>query len=211
MLSFRLYSSAVFSDFEPFPPPEITRRPVEDLILQMKALNIEKVSAAPSPDPSTRPCPPVSGVVGQDRPTPVASAPSSQPGGPRAQHSGGDPAPGAPRLPGPPLLQRCATRPPGDGCLGPKLQTGCQCGCPRVSAQSAPGEGRRPHAAPIQEGCLSPHPSAATPHPSLPHPVPSPCDRLGTLIFSHLCVYAHVRPLVAEWKLVGAEPLSCFS
>lgn len=40
----RLYSSAVFGDFEQFPPPEITRRPVEDLILQMKALNIEKVS-----------------------------------------------------------------------------------------------------------------------------------------------------------------------
>ncbi|XP_063127240.1 probable ATP-dependent RNA helicase DHX37 isoform X1 [Rattus norvegicus] len=39
---YRLYSSAVFGDFEQFPPPEITRRPVEDLILQMKALNIEK-------------------------------------------------------------------------------------------------------------------------------------------------------------------------
>jgi len=41
---YRLYSSAVFGDFERFPPPEITRRPVEDLILQMKALNIEKMT-----------------------------------------------------------------------------------------------------------------------------------------------------------------------
>uniref|UniRef100_A0A8C9QNR0 DEAH-box helicase 37 n=1 Tax=Spermophilus dauricus TaxID=99837 RepID=A0A8C9QNR0_SPEDA len=36
---YRLYSSAVFGDFEQFPPPEITRRPVEDLILQMKVIN----------------------------------------------------------------------------------------------------------------------------------------------------------------------------
>ncbi|XP_034493785.1 probable ATP-dependent RNA helicase DHX37 isoform X3 [Ailuropoda melanoleuca] len=48
---YRLYSSAVFSDFEQFPPPEITRRPVEDLILQMKALNIEKVINFPFPTP----------------------------------------------------------------------------------------------------------------------------------------------------------------
>ncbi|POI24267.1 hypothetical protein CIB84_011983 [Bambusicola thoracicus] len=40
---YRLYSSAVFMDFEKFSAPEITKRPVEDLILQMKALNIEKV------------------------------------------------------------------------------------------------------------------------------------------------------------------------
>ncbi|XP_004690689.1 PREDICTED: probable ATP-dependent RNA helicase DHX37 [Condylura cristata] len=46
---YRLYSSAVFGDFEQFPPPEITRRPVEDLILQMKALNIEKVINFPFP------------------------------------------------------------------------------------------------------------------------------------------------------------------
>lgn len=33
----RLYSSAVFNeDFEKFSPAEITRRPVDDLILQMK-------------------------------------------------------------------------------------------------------------------------------------------------------------------------------
>ncbi|XP_039735183.1 putative ATP-dependent RNA helicase DHX37 isoform X2 [Pteropus medius] len=48
---YRLYSSAVFSDFEQFPPPEITRRPVEDLILQMKALSIEKVINFPFPTP----------------------------------------------------------------------------------------------------------------------------------------------------------------
>lgn len=91
------------------------------MILQMKALSIEKVSAAPSPDPSMRPCPAWSA---RTAPPPWASSPSSQPGGPRAQHTGGYPAPGAPRLPGPPLLQGCATRPPGDGRLGQKLQTG---------------------------------------------------------------------------------------
>ncbi|XP_032647089.1 putative ATP-dependent RNA helicase DHX37 isoform X2 [Chelonoidis abingdonii] len=48
---YRLYSSAVFSDFEKFSPPEITRRPVEDLIIQMKALNIEKVINFPFPTP----------------------------------------------------------------------------------------------------------------------------------------------------------------
>nr|XP_004611192.1 unnamed protein product [Sorex araneus] len=48
---YRLYSSAVFGDFEKFPPPEITRRPVEDLILQMKALSIEKVINFPFPTP----------------------------------------------------------------------------------------------------------------------------------------------------------------
>ncbi|CAJ0930661.1 unnamed protein product [Ranitomeya imitator] len=42
---YRLYSSAIFSDFEQFSQPEITRRPVEDLVLQMKDLNIEKLSA----------------------------------------------------------------------------------------------------------------------------------------------------------------------
>ncbi|XP_023576347.1 probable ATP-dependent RNA helicase DHX37 [Octodon degus] len=48
---YRLYSSAVFGDFEQFPAPEITRKPVEDLILQMKALNIEKVINFPFPTP----------------------------------------------------------------------------------------------------------------------------------------------------------------
>ncbi|NXQ26153.1 DHX37 helicase, partial [Alaudala cheleensis] len=49
--STRLYSSAVFMDFEKFSAPEITNRPVEDLILQMKALNIEKVINFPFPTP----------------------------------------------------------------------------------------------------------------------------------------------------------------
>ena len=36
---FRLYSSAVFQhQFEDFSPPELTRRPVDDLFLQMKVL-----------------------------------------------------------------------------------------------------------------------------------------------------------------------------
>ncbi|KAM4810129.1 putative ATP-dependent RNA helicase DHX37 [Rhinophrynus dorsalis] len=48
---YRLYSSAVFSDFEQFSLPEITRRPVEDLVLQMKDLNIEKVVNFPFPTP----------------------------------------------------------------------------------------------------------------------------------------------------------------
>ncbi|CAH2295731.1 probable ATP-dependent RNA helicase DHX37 [Pelobates cultripes] len=48
---YRLYSSAVFSDFEEFSLPEITRRPVEDLVLQMKDLNIEKVVNFPFPTP----------------------------------------------------------------------------------------------------------------------------------------------------------------
>ncbi|XP_036434725.1 probable ATP-dependent RNA helicase DHX37 isoform X1 [Colossoma macropomum] len=48
---YRLYSSAVFSDFSLFSEAEITRRPVEDLVLQMKDLNIEKVVNFPFPTP----------------------------------------------------------------------------------------------------------------------------------------------------------------
>ncbi|XP_070571551.1 probable ATP-dependent RNA helicase DHX37 [Ptychodera flava] len=49
---YRLYSSAVFAnDFEKFSPPEITRRPVDDLILQMKDMNIDKVVNFPFPTP----------------------------------------------------------------------------------------------------------------------------------------------------------------
>lgn len=40
---YRLYSSAVFADFSLFSEAEITRRPVDDLVLQMKDLNIDKV------------------------------------------------------------------------------------------------------------------------------------------------------------------------
>ncbi|XP_072243702.1 probable ATP-dependent RNA helicase DHX37 [Leuresthes tenuis] len=46
---YRLYSSAVFGDFSQFSEAEITRRPVEDLVLQMKDLNIEKVINFPFP------------------------------------------------------------------------------------------------------------------------------------------------------------------
>ncbi|MFT7805018.1 putative ATP-dependent RNA helicase DHX37 [Arapaima gigas] len=48
---YRLYSSAVFSDFDEFSEAEITRRPVDDLVLQMKDLNIEKVVNFPFPTP----------------------------------------------------------------------------------------------------------------------------------------------------------------
>ena len=49
---YRLYSSAVFNnDFEQFSPPEIVRRPVEDLVLQMKAMCIDKVVNFPFPTP----------------------------------------------------------------------------------------------------------------------------------------------------------------
>lgn len=46
---YRLYSSAVFGDFTLFSEAEITRRPVEDLVLQMKDLNIDKVVNFPFP------------------------------------------------------------------------------------------------------------------------------------------------------------------
>lgn len=46
---YRLYSSAVFSDFSKFSPPEITRRPVDDLVLQMKSMRIDKVQNFPFP------------------------------------------------------------------------------------------------------------------------------------------------------------------
>ncbi|XP_046374441.2 probable ATP-dependent RNA helicase DHX37 isoform X2 [Haliotis rufescens] len=49
---YRLYSSAVFNDdFEKFAPPEISRRPVDDLILQMKDMNIDRVANFPFPTP----------------------------------------------------------------------------------------------------------------------------------------------------------------
>ncbi|XP_021370446.1 probable ATP-dependent RNA helicase DHX37 [Mizuhopecten yessoensis] len=49
---YRLYSSAVFThDFEKFSPAEITRRPVDDLVLQMKDMNIDKVMNFPYPTP----------------------------------------------------------------------------------------------------------------------------------------------------------------
>ena len=49
---YRLYSSAVFTnEFEEFSAPEISRRPVEDLVLQMKDMDIDKVVNFPFPTP----------------------------------------------------------------------------------------------------------------------------------------------------------------
>lgn len=53
MCFYRLYSSAVFADFSLFSEAEITRRPVDDLVLQMKDLNIDKVkqiNISPTPN-----------------------------------------------------------------------------------------------------------------------------------------------------------------
>lgn len=47
---YRLYSSAVFNDtFQEFSVPEIQQKPVDDLYLQMKCLNIDKVANFPFP------------------------------------------------------------------------------------------------------------------------------------------------------------------
>jgi ATP-dependent RNA helicase DHX37/DHR1 len=47
-----LYSSAVFNNqFKDFSAPEIQRKPVDDLLLQMKAMNIDKVVNFPFPSP----------------------------------------------------------------------------------------------------------------------------------------------------------------
>ncbi|CAG0917370.1 unnamed protein product [Notodromas monacha] len=49
---YRLYSSAIFSDeMEPFSVPEIRLRPVDDLVLRMKSMNIHRVQNFPFPTP----------------------------------------------------------------------------------------------------------------------------------------------------------------
>ncbi len=49
---YRLYSSALFNDeFPQFAEPEIRRKPVEDLILQMKDLGIDRIANFPFPTP----------------------------------------------------------------------------------------------------------------------------------------------------------------
>ncbi|XP_054715180.1 probable ATP-dependent RNA helicase DHX37 [Uloborus diversus] len=49
---YRLYSSAVFEhDFPDFSPPEIQRIPVDDVLLQMKAMGIDRVVNFPFPAP----------------------------------------------------------------------------------------------------------------------------------------------------------------
>lgn len=45
----RLYSSAVYEDFEEFAPPEITNKPVEQLVLRLQALNIVNIVNFPFP------------------------------------------------------------------------------------------------------------------------------------------------------------------
>ncbi len=48
----RLYSSAVFNDqFENWSVPEIQRRPIDDLLLQMKSMRIDRVVNFPFPSP----------------------------------------------------------------------------------------------------------------------------------------------------------------
>ncbi|CAF3503121.1 unnamed protein product [Rotaria sp. Silwood1] len=47
---YRLYSSAVYNDlFSEYTPPEIVRKPVEDLVLQLKTLNIDRLANFPFP------------------------------------------------------------------------------------------------------------------------------------------------------------------
>jgi ATP-dependent RNA helicase DHX37/DHR1 len=52
---YRLYSSAVFEDFfEQFAKPEILRMPIEGIMLQMKAMNLDAVVNFPFPTPPDR-------------------------------------------------------------------------------------------------------------------------------------------------------------
>ena len=52
---YRLFSSALFNDeMEVFARPEIQRRPVEDVLLQMKAMHVERVANFPFPSPPDR-------------------------------------------------------------------------------------------------------------------------------------------------------------
>ena len=52
---YRLYSSAVFqNDFEEFAEAEICRRPVDDLVLQMKGMCIDRVLNFPFPSPPSK-------------------------------------------------------------------------------------------------------------------------------------------------------------
>lgn len=45
-----MYSSAVYNDsFAEYTPPEIVRKPVEDLVLQLKMLNIDRLANFPFP------------------------------------------------------------------------------------------------------------------------------------------------------------------
>lgn len=48
---YRLYSSAKYNDFEDFAVPDIQKKPVDDLMLQMKCMGIDKVVNFPYPSP----------------------------------------------------------------------------------------------------------------------------------------------------------------
>uniref|UniRef100_H2ZDK7 Activating signal cointegrator 1 complex subunit 3 n=1 Tax=Ciona savignyi TaxID=51511 RepID=H2ZDK7_CIOSA len=49
--TYRLFSSAVFQDFDEFDLPEISSKPVAGLVLQMKSMNIDRVVNFPFPTP----------------------------------------------------------------------------------------------------------------------------------------------------------------
>ena len=49
--AYRLYSSAMFENFTVFSQPEILNKPVDQLVLHLKAMNIVKVSNFPFPTP----------------------------------------------------------------------------------------------------------------------------------------------------------------
>ena len=52
---YRLYSSAVFErDFAPFADPELLRMPIEGVVLQLKAMNLQHVVNFPFPTPPNR-------------------------------------------------------------------------------------------------------------------------------------------------------------
>ncbi|KRZ59423.1 putative ATP-dependent RNA helicase DHX37, partial [Trichinella nativa] len=48
---YRLYSSAVYNEFEKYSTPEILTKPPDDLVLQMKSMNILRVQNFPFPSP----------------------------------------------------------------------------------------------------------------------------------------------------------------
>lgn len=47
----RLYSSAVYNEFKEYNEADILKKPIDDLLLQLKAMNIEKVVNFPFPTP----------------------------------------------------------------------------------------------------------------------------------------------------------------
>ncbi|GBP11989.1 Probable ATP-dependent RNA helicase kurz [Eumeta japonica] len=52
---YRLYSSAVYShEFEDFPIPDIQKKPVDDLMLQMRCKGIDRVINFPFPPDATQ-------------------------------------------------------------------------------------------------------------------------------------------------------------